>query len=215
MDSIGCLRMTRQEASRRDFLRVGSLGFLGINLAQHLRAAAEAGVSGAKAQSVILLWLNGGPSHVDTWDPKSNSSFKPISTNVPGVQISELLPRMSRHMDKVAIIRTMHTLENNHGIAHHYAATGHRPNPAMKYPSLGSIISKELGEQHSVPPYVMVPNAQAFKEYKDVFSAQMLGPRYDPMGVPDPSRKDFAVPDLSLPAGLTTERIEQRRAMAK
>src|SRR5260221_14481013 len=87
MDSTGCLRMTRQQASRRDFLRVGSLGFLGIDLAQHLRAAAAAGVSGAKAQSVILLWLEGGPSHVDTWDPKSNSAFKAISTNVPGIQI--------------------------------------------------------------------------------------------------------------------------------
>src|SRR5947207_5105831 len=156
--------------TRRSFVTAGSLGFLGLSLREVLSAAAAAkSPLNGKAQAVILFWLEGGPSHVDTWDPKSNSSFKPISTNVPGVRISELLPRMSRHMDKVAIIRTMHTLENNHGIAHHYAATGHRPNPAMKYPSLGSIISKELGEQDSVPPYVMVQNAQAFQEYKDVF----------------------------------------------
>src|SRR5262249_19020738 len=123
--------------SRRSLLRVGSLGFFGLTLSQYLRIQKALATSGAppfKAQSVILLWLDGGPSHVDTWDPKSNSSFKAISTNVPGIQVSELLPRMARQMDKMSIIRTMHTLENNHGIAHHYAMTGHRPNPAMKFP---------------------------------------------------------------------------------
>ena len=118
--------------TRRSILRWGSLGFFGLTLSRYLRlrqVMAAAGRPEAKAQGVILLWLNGGPSHVDTWDPKGNSSFKPISTNVPGIRISELLPRMARHMDKMAIIRTMHTEENNHGIAHHYAMTGHRPNP--------------------------------------------------------------------------------------
>jgi hypothetical protein len=202
--------------SRRSILHVGSLSFLGLTLSQYLglrRAMAATGnAPAAKAQSVILLWLNGGPSHVDTWDPKSNSSFKPIATNVAGIQISELLPRMARHMDKMAIIRTMHTLENNHGIAHHYAMTGHRPSPAMKFPALGSIISKELGEQHSVPPYVMVPGIGGFRDY---FCAHMLGARYDPMDIPDPSEKGFRIPDLSLPDSVTVERIEQRRAMAR
>ena len=91
-----------------------------------------------KAQSCILLWLEGGPSHVDTWDPKPNSSFKPISTNVAGIQISSLLPRVSKHMDKLAIIRSMHTLEQDHDPATYYAMTGHRPSPAMQFPSLGS-----------------------------------------------------------------------------
>ena len=201
--------------TRRSILRWGSLGFFGLTLSRYLRlrqAMAAAGRPEAKAQGVILLWLNGGPSHVDTWDPKGNSSFKPISTNVPGIRISELLPRMARHMDKMAIIRTMHTEENNHGIAHHYAMTGHRPNPAMKFPSLGSIISKELGERHSIPPYVMVPGIGGFREY---FRAHMLGARYDPMDIPDPSQKDFKIPDLSLPDSVTVERIEQRRAMAQ
>ena len=206
--------------SRRSILRVGSLGFFGLTLSQYLRLqramAATGDAPAAKAQSVILLWLNGGPSHVDTWDPKSNSSFKQISTNVPGIQISELLPRMARHMDKMAIIRTMHTLENNHGIAHHYAMTGHRPSPAMKFPSLGSIISKELGERHSVPTYVMVTDIDKVGvPKKEHFRAHMLGARYDPMVIPDPSQKDFKIPDLSLPDSVTVERIEQRRAMAQ
>jgi hypothetical protein len=174
---------------------------------------AATGPKPAKAQSVIMLFLNGGPSQVDTWDPKRNSSFKPISTNVPGIQISELLPRMARQMDKVAIIRTMRTEENNHGIAHHYAMTGHRPNPAMKFPSFGSIIAKETGERGSVPPYVMVPGIGA--GWGEHFRAHMLGARYDPLVIPDPSQKDFKVPDLSLPASVTVERIQQRRAMAR
>src|SRR5438309_10767639 len=128
MDSTGCLRMTREQASRRDFLRVGSLGFLGINLAQHLRAAAAAGVSSAKAQSVILLWLEGGPSHVDTWDPKSNSAFKAISTNVPGIQISELFTQVSIRMDKLVIVRFMHNIGNEHPQGTNYAIIGHESN---------------------------------------------------------------------------------------
>ena len=203
--------------SRRSILRVGSLGFFGLTLSQYLRlqrltAAAGVGPKG-KAQSVILLFLDGGPSQVDTWDPKSNSSFKPLSTNVPGVQISELLPRMARHMEKISIIRTMHTEENNHGIAHHYAMTGHRPSPAMKFPSIGSIVSKELRERNSLPPYVAVPAIP--DDYKTYFRAHMLGARYDPMDIPDPSAKDFRIPDLSLPGSVTVERIEHRRSMAR
>ena len=144
MECSGCQKMTRSEASRRDFLRVGSLGFLGIHLQDYLRAA-TAGISGGKAQSCILLWLEGGPSHVDTWDPKQNSAFKAISTNVAGIQVSELLPQLSKQMDKLAIVRSMHTKGNDHPQATHYAVTGHEVNPAMHFPSLGSIVAKELG----------------------------------------------------------------------
>src|SRR5437773_11111467 len=113
MEDTGCLRLTRQQASRRDFLRVGSLGFLGVQLDQVLRAAATQRANG-KAQACILLWLEGGPSHVDTWDPQPNSSFKAISTNVPGIQVSEMLSRCVRHMDKLLIIRSMRSEEFDH-----------------------------------------------------------------------------------------------------
>src|SRR5215475_2804083 len=109
-------------ANRRDFLKVGSLGFLGIHLEQYLRAASTRGAEG-KAQACILLWLEGGPSHVDTWDPQPNSSFKAISTNVPGIQVSELLPQCARHMDKLSIIRSMRTEELDHPEGTHYAIT--------------------------------------------------------------------------------------------
>src|SRR5205085_209831 len=87
MESTGCLHLTRREAMRRTFLSVGSLGFLGINLPQYLRAAEAQPTAKGKAQSCILLWLEGGPSQVDTWDPKPSSAFKAISTNVPGIQV--------------------------------------------------------------------------------------------------------------------------------
>jgi hypothetical protein len=148
---------------------------------------------------------------VDTWDPKSSSSFKAISTNVAGIQVSELLPRVSKHMDKLSIIRSMRTEENNHGIAHHYAMTGHRPNPAMKFPSLGSIVANEMGSRHEVPPYVMAPRIAP--GYEDYFKAHMLGAKYDPMQLPDPNGKDFKITDLSLPESVTVERIGQRKEM--
>jgi len=94
---------------RRDFLKAGSLGFLGIHLGQFLQAASTSGSKG-KAQSCILLWLEGGPSQVDTWDPKPNSAFKPISTNVAGIQVSELLPQVAKRMDKLSIVRSMKTM---------------------------------------------------------------------------------------------------------
>jgi len=115
MQYSGCLRCSEANLKRRDFIRVGSLSFLGIGLQQwiqlkQLMAAGNGGVSPkAKAESCILLWLEGGPSHIDTWDPKASSAFKPISTNVPGIQISELLPRIAKKMDKLSLIRSVHT----------------------------------------------------------------------------------------------------------
>ena len=205
---------------RRDFLRAGALNFLGISL-PHVLAAQRAHAAGkGKAQSVILLWLDGGASHVDMWDPKAASSFKPIATNVAGIQISELFPRLARHMDKISVIRSLRTEENNHGTGHHYALTGHRPNPAMKFPSLGSIVVKELGARDGVPAYVQMPSLNA--AYDEHFKAQILGGAFDPMilaggpGVADgevrEEVKDLKVPDLSLPNSLSRERIEDRRA---
>ena len=117
-----------------------------------------------------------GPSHVDTWDPKPNSSFKPISTNVAGIQISSLLQRVSKHMDKLAIIRSMHTLEKDHDPATYYAMTGHRPSRAMQFPSLGSIVSKELGPRNGMPAYVLEPQWERNRVYEDYFKPPSSAP---------------------------------------
>jgi hypothetical protein len=211
------LRRINMNASRRSFLNVGSLGFLGLTLTEYLRAAepAKTTTSKAKANSVILFWLEGGPSHIDTWDPKTNSNFKPISTNVPGIQITELLPKMAKKMDKFALVRSMHTRGTDHPQATHYAVTGHEINPAMQFPSLGSIITKEMGARNAVPPHVLVPKWDRTRQYEEYFRASFLGGEFDPMCIPDPSKPGFQVTDLSLPKTVSTAAVESRSHFLK
>src|SRR3954468_8285112 len=194
---------------RRSFLHAGSLGFLGITLRDYLSAAP---VSPAQANSVILFWLEGGPSHIDTWDPKANSNFKPISTNVAGIQISELLPKIAKRMDKFALVRSMHTRGTDHPQATHYAITGHEINPAMQFPSLGSIITKELGPRNAVPAHILVPKWDRNRQYEEYFRAAFLGGDYDPMCIPDPAKPGFEVTDLSLPKSVSKAAVESRSA---
>ena len=207
--------MSFNPGTRRDFLSVGSLGFLGLTLSEYLQAAAVKAPAAAKANSVILFWLEGGPSHIDTWDPKPNSNFKPISTNVAGIQVSELLPRIAKKMDKLALVRSMHTRGNDHPQATHYVITGHEINPAMQFPSLGSIVTKELGARNAVPPHVLVPKWDRGRQYEDYFRASFLGGDYDPMCIPDPSKPDFQVTDLSLPKTVSQASVESRSAFLK
>src|SRR6186997_1306710 len=198
--------------TRRDFLRAGSLGFLGMGLPGYLSAAPAAS---AKVKSVILFWLEGGPSHINTWDPKTNSNFKPISTNVAGIQISELLPKMAKRMDKFALVRSMHTRGTDHPQATHYAITGHEVNPAMQFPSLGSIITKEMGPRNAVPAHVLVPKWDRSRQYEEYFRAAFLGGDYDPMCIPDPSKPGFQVTDLSLPKAVSQVSVESRSEFLK
>jgi uncharacterized protein (DUF1501 family) len=204
--------LTRHPICRRSFLNVGSLGFLGLSLSEYLSAAAAAKAPEGKAKAVILFWLEGGPSHIDTWDPKTNSNFKPISTNVPGIQISELLPKIAKRMDKFALVRSMHTRGTDHPQATHYAITGHEINPAMQFPSLGSIITKEMGSRNAVPAHVLVPKWDRSRQYEEYFRASFLGGDYDPMCIPDPSKPGFEVTDLSLPKTVSQASVESRSA---
>ena len=220
MVKSGCLACTPENLRRRDFLRVGSLSLLGISLSKYLEAVALAAKvpgarSKAKAQSCILLWLEGGPCQIDTFDPKPSSAFQPISTNVPGIQISELLPRVARHMDKLSIIRSMQTEEIDHPEATYYALTGHRPNPAMRFPSLGSILARELGPRNNIPPFILYGDHDDWSGYEQYFRAGFLGTEYDPMGVPDPGGELLKLPDLRLPKNLTLERLQNRRSLLK
>jgi uncharacterized protein (DUF1501 family) len=219
-----CCHCQQAASTRRDFLRVGTLSLLGISLSDFLRAdkaqalAAVGGSGGpTKAQAVILLWLEGGISHLDTWDVKGNSGFKPISTNASGVQISEILPRVAKQMDKLSVIRSMRTHERNHPQGTIETLTGHRPNPALKYPSFGSIVAKELGSRNNIPPYVVVPTPTDgdFFNYQEAYQGGFIGTEYDGMVLPDPSKPDFKVPDLSLPKSISAEAIEDRRTMLK
>lgn len=220
MKRIGCQCASEQEWSRRDFVKVGSLGFLGMHLSQSLLleqalAARTGNATGGKAKSVIVIWLEGGPSQKDTFDPKPSSAFRPISTNVPGIQVSELLPQLAKRMDKLSIIRSMRSFGDDHPQATHYAATGHELNPAMKFPSWGSIVGKELGPTNALPPYVFVPSWDNKKQYEDYFRSAFLGSDYDPMMIPDPAKDGFEVADLSLPKSMAPAAMSERMEFQK
>src|SRR6516165_3306112 len=173
--------------SRREILRVGSLGFLGLGLADWFRLRALAGQTGGaapKAKNCIFIWLAGGPSHLDTFDPKPGASadvrgeFKPISTSVPGLSISEVFPNLAKVMNQVTLIRSMTSPESDHDRAAHHLMTGYRPTPALVYPGYGSVVSKtrETG-RGALPAYVAVPDPPIFA------SSGYLSPAYDPFSV--------------------------------
>jgi hypothetical protein len=190
---------------RRDFIRIGSLGALGINLAGVLRAGAK------KDVSCIVLWQSGGPAHQDTWDLKPDApiefrgEFKPIPTNVPGIRICEHLPYTAKQADKFTILRSMHSRENNHERAINYLLTGYLPLSTLEFPSMGSVISKELGPKNGLPPYVAVPNT--FPSY----GAGYLGGEYNPFIAGDPNAAGYKVRDLTLPADVDWARVGNRR----
>src|SRR4051794_40080319 len=150
---------------RRDFLKIGAAGVFGLTLPELLRLEAQAaarnqGGPAKKANSVIMVWLAGGPATQDMWDLKPEapegirSEFKQIDTAATGVKISEHLPKMAKVMDKATIVRSLaHTIPS-HGPASVFMTTGNKPTPAMQYPSLGSLTTKLLKSEQGVPPYV-------------------------------------------------------------
>ncbi|HEY2783459.1 MAG TPA: DUF1501 domain-containing protein, partial [Fimbriiglobus sp.] len=194
-------------ASRRDFLRVGSLGALGLTLPALARAQAT-----AKAKSCILLWLDGGPSHLETFDLKPDAPlevrgpFAPISTNVPGISICEFLPNTARVMDKVAIVRSVTSPLGEHGIANQYLLTGYKPSPALEYPSYGAVTAYFRGGKATLPPYVAIPDV------KPTAGAGYLGAACRPFATGgDPAKPHFAVRDLDFFPGVTATRMDRRK----
>ncbi|HZU38069.1 MAG TPA: DUF1501 domain-containing protein, partial [Gemmataceae bacterium] len=136
--------------SRRDFFKLSAAGVSGVSLSGWLDVlASRAAAAGLKHKSCILLWMDGGPSHKDTFDPKPDSDgageFKPISTAVPGIQISELFPKFAQHMKDAALLRGMSTSEGAHGRARYYMHTGYKEGQGgIVHPSIGSLVSSEL-----------------------------------------------------------------------
>lgn len=212
---------------RRDLLRVGVLSALGLGLDDLLRLRARAEGPAADgygrrlephARACILLWLAGGPSHLDTFDTKPDApadvrgEFQPIATNVPGLAISEVFPNLAKSMDQAVLVRSLTSPEAEHDRATHHLLTGYRPSPALIYPSHGSIVAKfhELAgsDRGTLPPYIAVPDAPIFG------SSGYLTPAYDPFAVGgDPNAPNFRVRNLTPPDRLTLDRLRRRRAM--
>jgi hypothetical protein len=199
---------------RRDFLHVGLMSAFGLSLADLLRLQASAATPKAKAKSCILIWLDGGPSHLDTFDPKPDAPveirgpFKAIGTDVDGIQLCEHLPQTARVMKHVALIRSLTHELGNHDTGSHYLLTGHRPTPSLQYPSLGSIVARESGDGIALPPYVTIPDSVPS------LRAGYLPAAFGPFAIGgDPSRPGYRVRDLQPPEWLSFDRLEQRRVM--
>ena len=142
--------------TRRQILRAGLMGGFGLVASRWLTAEAA---ENAKAKRVILLWMNGGPSHIDTWDPKAGKTgpHKQIKTSVPGLSISEHLPLLAAAANKLAVVRSMTSKEGNHQRAQYLLRTGYAPNPTVQHPSFGAWMSKRFGEPATgLPAFVSI-----------------------------------------------------------
>ncbi|RLS55810.1 MAG: DUF1501 domain-containing protein [Planctomycetota bacterium] len=176
--------------TRRDWLRMASLGAASIGVSSLSMSrwlptlAAETAAAPARKKSCILLWMPGGPSQIDTFDPKpghkNGGEFKPIDSSVPGIQISEHLPQLARQMEHLAIIRSMQTKEGDHGRATYHLRTGYLPQGPVRYPTLGSLVSHELGsETNELPNFVSIMPNRLLSP--GAYGAGFLGPRYAPL----------------------------------
>jgi hypothetical protein len=203
---------------RRDLLRAGSLGLLGLGLADLLRLEARGAVDPAKrGKSAIFIYLDGGQSHLDSWDMKPDSGdiageFKPIDTNVPGLRICEHMPKLAAQADKYAVLRGVKDAIGVHGRGMQLVRTGNRPRASLVYPDLGSVISKEFGAPPGVPPFVSLPLRVTNATTE---TAGYLGVAYRSFAVAgDASAPDFSVRALSTPRGMSQARVEARRSLA-
>ena len=188
---------------RRDFLRVGALSALGMSLPEVLRGRALASSQSLRAKNCILIWLDGGPSHLEMFDPKPNAPveirgpLKPISTSVAGVHLSESMPKTAERMHRLAIIRSMTSTLGEHNFGTHYLLTGYRPTPAIEYPFYGSVVTHVRRTLQDLPPNIAIPNLR-------VGGGKYRGNGYLPSPTfpfelrADPAAKDFRIPDLQF-----------------
>lgn len=212
---------------RRSFLQLGVAGMAAVGLPEILRAKDNSAksLSSRKNTSVILIWLDGGPGHMDMYDMKPDAPaeyrgiWRPIRTKVPGFDITELYPKQAKLTDKFSVVRSLH-----HDTGDHFAG-GHRmlttkdmgvsgANTAQKFPGIGAIVHRELGaRQPGMPGYVAVPHAASIGLAPGYFGGHMLGAQHDPFLSGDPNTTNFQVRNLNLADGLTLEKMEDRKTL--
>ncbi len=227
---VCCPDFLHNPMGRRTFLKVGGLGLAGFGLPQLLRAEAGRKTERkATARSVILLFQFGGPSHLDTFDPKPNApreirgEFAVIPTTVPGIQVTEHLPRLARLTDKYALIRSVRHNRSAHNSGAYYSLTGREPlidivtanAAATDFPHPGSVVAYLGGSNGKVPPFVSLPTMIADGPFRTPGEfAGLLGKMYDPLWVlGNPNSPSFDATDFTLPAEVNVERVEDRRAI--
>ena len=205
--------------SRRDCLKLGLGALCGAGFVDLLRLKARASTDTAVARSVILIWMDGGPTHYETFDPKPNApaeirgEFQPIATRTPGMHFSEHMQKLAAISHKLAIVRSIRHDQGNHGAGNHYMMTGAPPRIPVGcgafvsfHPSLGSVTAHERGAPHGLPAYFSMPSMSRSG------GPNFLGARYAPFVVDDnPNNPEFRVRDVALPRGLSEGRFETRR----
>jgi uncharacterized protein (DUF1501 family) len=201
--------------SRRDFLRIGALAPLGLSLPQ-LLASEKAAAGKARAKSVILVFLGGGISHHDSFDPKPDAveqirgKYKSITTNVPGLNVTELLPNMAKVMDKVALVRSGSHENDHHETATNWVLSGRFGSLFGDHPAIGAVVAHETGFSGVVPPYVAIPKNPSFTW--ELGRSAWLGGRSESFKCGNPNEKDFRVRDLSQ-ASTTPQSLDRRRTL--
>jgi hypothetical protein len=213
--------------SRRDWLKLSAAGVVGYSLSGWLEAlAADTADHPQRRRSCILLWMNGGPSQMDTFDLKpghaNGGPYKEIATSVPGIKISEHLPKIATHMKDMVLIRSMKTKEADHGRATYQMRTGHLPGGPVHYPTIGSLFSKELEQPGAeLPGFVSIAPYRFFSPA--AYGPGFLGPQYAPLivgegqqslipiqGQRDNYEDSLKVRNLALPNGVGAERASAR-----
>jgi hypothetical protein len=211
--------------SRRDWLRLSSAGVVAYSLSGWLETlAADTAGHPERRRSCILLWMNGGPSQLDTFDLKpghaNGGPYKDIATSVPGIRISEHLPRIARFMDRMAIVRSMNSKEGDHGRATFLLRTGYLPQGSIQYPPLGALVAQELGgERSALPNFVSIAPDRQFSPA--AFGPGFLGPQYAPLVVgdkalgpqqqrPDGYEQALKVEDLTPPGAVSPAQADAR-----
>ncbi|WP_414737974.1 DUF1501 domain-containing protein [Gemmata algarum] len=204
--------------NRRNFLHVGAIGALGLTLDQYLRLqAAEpaANKKKPKAEACIHIFLPGGMAHQESWDPKPfapveyRGEMGTVKTKIEGEVFNECLAKTAAVADQIAVCRAMTHGEAAHERGTHNMFTGYRPSPAIKFPSMGSVVSHELGVRNNLPPYVAVPSMPAQEAGSGYLSSS-----FAPFSLgSDPANGGFKVQDLALPGSVTPDRFAARRNM--
>ncbi|MGE3780029.1 MAG: DUF1501 domain-containing protein [Pirellulaceae bacterium] len=211
---------------RRHLLKIGGMGMLGLTVPRLLRAASQPSVIRSRAKSVIFLFQWGGPSQLDTFDMKPSapdtirSPYRPIASSAPDLFVCEHLPEMAKRMHHVTLIRTLTHTMKNHASAGYYAIAGHSPpsddqrlrDSLDLYPAYGSVVDHLAPNTNGMPTFVAYPHVIRDGSIVPGQHASFLGKAHDPLFfLDDPNAQGFKLPELSLPAGLSLDRLQRRR----
>ncbi len=209
----------RTSLSRRRALQIGSLAPLGLSLSHALAAEAEKPLKTARAKSTVLIYLGGGLTHHDSFDLKTDApdeirgKYSPIHSNVPGLLVGELLPKMSQCMDRVTLVRSGAHNNDHHETATNWVMSGRFGSAFGDWPAIGAVVAHETGFSGALPPYVSIPRNPSFTW--ELGKSAFLGGRYESFKAGDPNAENYKVRDLSPVETLSDRSLERRRTLSQ